>query len=96
MDGFKGFARRIFALGSLPRDITPHILRHSFASVAADLGLSELAIAGLIGHRLASVTSRYTHAADAVLLAAADTVARRILELMGETTPAGRVVPLHA
>ena len=96
MTGFKGFARRILALGTLPRDITPHILRHSFASIAADLGHSELAIASLLGHRLGSVTSRYTHAADAVLLAAADAVARRILDLMGEAEPAGEVVPLRA
>ena len=96
MAGFKGFARRILALGNLPRDITPHILRHSFASTAADLGHSELAIASLLGHRLGSVTARYTHAADAVLLAAADAVARRILDLMGEAEPAGEVVPLRA
>ena len=96
MSGFKGFARRILALGALPRDITPHILRHSFASTAADLGHSELAIASLLGHRLGSVTARYTHAADAVLLAAADAVARRILDLMGEAEPAGEVVPLRA
>lgn len=63
---------------------------------AADLGHSELAIASLLGHRLGSVTSRYTHAADAVLLAAADAVARRILDLMGEAEPAGEVVPLRA
>ena len=96
MAGFKGFARRILALGNLPRDITPHILRHSFASTAADLGHSELAIASLLGHRLGSVTARYTHAADAVLLAAADAVARRILDLMGEAESAGEVVPLRA
>lgn len=96
MSGFKGFARRILALGNLPSDITPHILRHSFASVAADLGHSELAIASLLGHRLGSVTARYTHAADAVLLAAADAVARRILDFMGEAEPAGEVVPLRA
>ncbi len=96
MAGFKGFARRILAIASLPRDITPHILRHSFASTAADLGHSELAIASLLGHRLGSVTARYTHAADSVLLAAADAVARRILDLMGEAEPAGQVVPLRA
>ena len=30
-------------------DVTPHVLRHSFASVAADLGYSEPTIAALIG-----------------------------------------------
>ena len=73
----------------------PHSL-HEKPSALADLGHSELAIASLLGHRLGSVTSRYTHAADAVLLAAADAVARRILDLMGEAEPAGEVVPLRA
>ena len=58
--------------------------RHSFASLAADLGYSEPAIAALVGHKGHSTTSRYLHAADAVLLAAADTVAQRTAELMGE------------
>ena len=50
----------------LPLDVTPHTLRHSFASVAADLGYSELTIASLLGHKKASVTSKYAHHADAV------------------------------
>jgi integrase len=67
----------------LPPDITPHVLRHSFASLAGDLGFSEPTIAALIGHQGRSITSRYVHTADGVLLAAADTVANRIVELMG-------------
>ena len=60
------------------------MLRHSLASTAADLGYSEPTIAALVGHKGHSVTSRYVHSADAVLLAAADAVARRIAELIGE------------
>jgi hypothetical protein len=41
-------------------------------------------IAALVGHKGHSITSRYIHAADAVLLAAADVVANRTAELMGE------------
>jgi hypothetical protein len=37
----------------------------------------------LIGHKGRSITSRYVHSADAVLLAAADAVANRLLGLMG-------------
>jgi len=59
----------------LPAGITLHTLRHSFASLAADLGYSEPTIGALLGHRSATVTSRYVHFADAVLLAAADAVA---------------------
>ena len=76
--------------------VTPHTLWHSFASIAADLGFSELTIAALLGHRKASVTSRYAHHANAVLLQAADTVAGRISELLGEAKPAADVVPLRA
>jgi integrase len=84
MSGFRKLWNRIAALGTLPADVTPHVLRHSFASLAGDLGYSEPAIATLIGHKGHTITSRYMHAADAVLLAAADAVANRTAQLMGE------------
>jgi hypothetical protein len=37
----------------------------------------------MIGHKRAGMTSRYTHAADAVVLQAADEVANAILRKMG-------------
>jgi integrase len=80
---FKKFWPRIAKIAALPTDITPHVLRHSFASLAADLGYSDPTIAALVGHKGRTTTSRYTHAADAVLLAAADAVADRTSELMG-------------
>ena len=79
---FSKFWGRIAKLGELPADITPHTLRHSFASLAGDLGLRKSTIAGLIGHKGHSITSRYVHSSDAVQLAAADTVANRSLQLM--------------
>ncbi|QQO19085.1 site-specific integrase [Bradyrhizobium diazoefficiens] len=85
MTGFPKFWARIVMLGGLSQDITPHVLRHSFASLANDLGYSEPTIAALIGHKGRSVTSRYVHSADAVLLAAADVVANKTCELMGLT-----------
>jgi integrase len=84
MSGFKKLWKRIAKLGELPADVTPHVLRHSFASLAADLGYSEPVIAALVGHKGRSTTSRYLHSADAVLLAAADAVANRTAELMGD------------
>jgi integrase len=93
MSGFKKIWKKITALGQLPADITPHTLRHSFASLAADLGYSEPTIAALVGHKGRTVTSRYVHAADAVLLAAADAVANRTTQLMGDRKP-GVVVEL--
>jgi integrase len=92
---FKKFWPRIAKLGKLPADVTPHVLRHSFASLAADLGYSEPTIAALVGHKGHSVTSRYMHAADAVLLAAADAVANRPAELMGEPKAEAALVPLR-
>jgi integrase len=96
MSGFHKVWLRIAAKAKLPSDVTPHVLRHSFASIAADLGLSELTIAALIGHKKASVTSKYAHHADTVLLQAADTVADRIADLLGEAKPTAEVVPLRA
>jgi integrase len=95
MSGFPKLWAKIAKFGELPADVTPHTLRHSFASLAGDLGYSEPTIAALIGHQGRSVTSRYVHAADAVLLAAADAVADRTAELKGERKAGGRVVELR-
>ena len=84
MTGFPKLWAKIMNKGALPADVTPHTLRHSFASLAGDLGYSEMTIAALVGHQGRSITSRYVHSADAVLLAAADEVADRSAELMGE------------
>ncbi len=50
------------------------MLRHTFASIAGELGYSELVIRGLIGHAARGVTQDYTHIADPALLRAADHV----------------------
>jgi len=89
MTGYASLWEKIAQLGRLPADITPHVLRHSFASLAGDLGYAEPTIAALISHKRHSTTSRYVHVADAVLLAAADAVANRIAELMGERKTSG-------
>jgi integrase len=65
----------------LDKTITPHVLRHSFASLGADLGLADNTIAGLLGHARSSITSRYIHI-DKTLIAAADLVAGETLRLM--------------
>jgi integrase len=93
---FKKFWPRIARLAGLPADVTPHVMRHSFVSLAADLGYSEPTIAALVGHKGQTITSRYLHSADSVLLAAADAVADRTAELMGEGRPEAAVVPLRA
>jgi integrase len=69
-------------------DVTPHVLRHTFASVAGDLGFSELTIAGLLGHTGRGVTQRYVHL-DKALLLAADKVAEEIEQAL-DATPSGQ------
>lgn len=63
-------------------DITPHVLRHSFASIANDLGFTEVTIAALVGHAKASVTSKYIHTLDTALIMAADTISGYIQGLL--------------
>ena len=47
--------------------VTVHVLRHSFAAAAAEMGFSELTIAGLLGHSVPGVTARYAHVPDRAL-----------------------------
>jgi hypothetical protein len=63
-------------------DITPHVLRHSFASIANDLGFTEVTIAALVGHAKGSVTSKYIHTLDPALIMAADTISGYIQGLL--------------
>lgn len=66
--------------------VTPHTMRHSFASVAGDLGMAESTIAVLIGHKGGTVTSRYIHRLDSVLVAAAGKVSGEVhRQMTGET-----------
>ena len=91
--GLRKAWRRIMAGFPLPH-LTPHGLRHAYASVAADLGYAEPTIAALLGHATRSMTSRYIHHLDAALIGAADTVSLRIAAgLSGHHT--GEIVPLQ-
>ena len=84
--------RRIARRAGLP-DVTAHTLRHSFASVAGDLGYSEPTIAAMLGHAAGSVTTRYIHHLDTVLIAAASRVSVRIDATM--SGDAGEVLALR-
>ncbi|MFC0217605.1 integrase arm-type DNA-binding domain-containing protein [Pseudochelatococcus lubricantis] len=55
------------------KGVTPHTLRHTFGSVAGDLGFSELTIRALLGHAAQSVTQGYVHIDQALKLAVART-----------------------
>jgi integrase len=75
--------------------VTIHTWRHSFASMALALGYSELTIAGLLGHRLHSVTSRYAHHVDRNLIAAADTIAEQIAINLDGREGKVNIIPLR-
>jgi integrase len=80
--GLNKEAPRVFRLAGLA-DVTCHVLRHTFASVASDIGYSDGTIAGLLGHKGRGVTSRYIHRPDAALASAAETVCSDVCKRMG-------------
>ena len=74
---FRRLAKRAALSG-----VTAHTLRHSFASTAGDLDYAEATIAAMLGHAAGSVTGRYVHRLDSVLVAAASRVAACIAAAM--------------
>ncbi|MGB8843620.1 MAG: tyrosine-type recombinase/integrase [Aliidongia sp.] len=68
----KGCLARLCATAEI-EGVTPHTLRHTFGSVAGDLGFSELTIAALLGHAARGVTQGYVHIDEALKLAATRT-----------------------
>ena len=92
MDGKKAFSK-IFARAGL-EGVTAHVLRHSYATVANELGYTEFVIAGLLGHSVRTVTARYVHV-DRSLVAAADRVSAVIqARLLGEDEISAEVINL--
>jgi integrase len=62
-------------------EVTPHTLRHTFASMGGELGFSELTIAALLGHAARGITQRYVHI-DEALRIAADRISAEIAALL--------------
>jgi integrase len=65
----------------MPKDVTPHTTRHSYASLAGDMGMPDHTIARLLGHRQSSITSRYIHMEKSII-EASDLVPNETLRLM--------------
>ncbi|GJE40444.1 tyrosine-type recombinase/integrase [Methylobacterium persicinum] len=80
--GLPGVVDRVMEAAGLD-DVTAHTLRHSFASMAGDLGFSDATIGAMLGHAGGTMTSRYVHHLDAVLVSAADKVSKAIAAAMG-------------
>jgi integrase len=76
---------RLCAAASIKR-CTLHTLRHTFATVAATMGYSELTISALMGHSRGTVTSDYIHLPDPLLVSIADAVSARIVGLLDDNT----------
>jgi len=94
MGGFpRLWSRVVHRIAGLPNDVTPHVLRHSYASLAADLGMADATIGALLGHAGHTITRRYIHSADAALLAAADKVAAETGRLMAACLRRESVTP---
>ncbi|EXL08628.1 MULTISPECIES: tyrosine-type recombinase/integrase [Aquamicrobium] len=72
--------------------VTPHTMRHSYASIAGDIGMSDSTISSLLGHSSATVTSKYVHRLDSVLVASANKVCREIFRQM--TGKGGNVIDM--
>jgi integrase len=82
---------RLVRRAGIAKRVTPHIFRHTYGSIATELGYSELTVKGLIGHAKVGTTQLYMHLPDPALLSAADAVAARIADALD-----GRVVAATA
>lgn len=74
---------------------TLHTLRHTFGSIAGELGFSELTIRAMLGHASQNVTQDYIHIDEALKLAARRT-SDEIARLLGEGAASLRRIGLVA
>jgi integrase len=63
-------------------ELTPHVLRHSFASIADRLDMNESVIATLLGHSRVTTTAGYIHRTARDTIIHADRVSKRVQEMM--------------
>ena len=80
--GYRKAEKRIIQDRAGLSDVTAHVLRHSFSSVATDLGFPEATVDDMTGHKRHTMTSRYIHSLPELLLNAADNVSGEIYRQM--------------
>ncbi|MEM7529612.1 MAG: site-specific integrase [Pseudomonadota bacterium] len=87
----------------LPR-LRLHDLRHGFATVAVETGITERVLAGLVGHRDLATTAAYVHLSEEAISAAAERVGAHLDKSLGKGRPRkrkaavpqrGRKVPVY-
>jgi len=75
--------------GDLPLRITPHMLRHTYATELANAGMSLQGLMALLGHVTPEMTLRYAVLASPTLRAAYDEAMGKVRKLI-PVAPAGR------
>ena len=84
-DASTQYLRQLITRGAkaagLERRITPHMIRHTAATMLLEEGLDIRYVQRLLGHQSIATTQRYTHVTDEVLQ-----------KLLGEKHPRGRVM----
>ena len=56
--------KRLANRAQIPQDVTPHVLRHTFATLALQKGISLAAIQKILGHDRLSTTAIYLNLTD--------------------------------